>query len=59
MPRALPVSYTHLDVYKRQQQVVDWATPRSARLLLVNDSHRLSDHVQVSAEAFAALLQTL
>jgi predicted alpha/beta-hydrolase family hydrolase len=40
-------------------QVVDWAAARSARLLLVNDSHRLSDHVQASAEAFAALLATL
>src|SRR5690606_17434432 len=34
-------------------QVVDWAAARDARLLLVNDSHRLSGHVQESAEAFA------
>ena len=39
------------------QHVVDWATPRRARLLLVNDSHRLSEHVEASAEAFAALLK--
>jgi hypothetical protein len=37
-------------------QVVDWAAARGARLLLVDDSHRLSDHVQASADAFAALL---
>lgn len=40
-------------------QVVDWAGARSARLLLVNDGHRLSDHVQASADAFAALLAAL
>ena len=40
-------------------QVVDWAGPRNARLLLVNDSHRLSDHVQESADAFERLLVSL
>ena len=40
-------------------KVVDWAAARNARLLLVNDSHRLSDHVQVSAEAFGQLLASL
>ena len=40
-------------------QVVDWAGPRNARLLLVNDSHRLSDHVQESADAFEQLLTML
>lgn len=40
-------------------QVVDWARARDARLLLVDDSHRLSDHVAASAEAFAALLRAL
>lgn len=40
-------------------QVVEWAGARNARLLLVNDSHRLSDHVQGSAEAFAQLLSCL
>ena len=39
--------------------VVDWARQRDARLLLVDDSHRLSDHVAASAEAFAALLVSL
>jgi alpha/beta superfamily hydrolase len=40
-------------------EVVDWARDRDARLLLVDDSHRLSDHVAASAEAFAALLVQL
>lgn len=40
-------------------QVVDWARTRRARLLLVDDGHRLSDHVEASADAFAALLATL
>ena len=41
------------------QAVVDWARQRHARLLLVDDSHRLSGHVGVSAEAFAQFLQAL
>ena len=40
-------------------EVVDWARERDARLLLVADSHRLSDHVAASAEAFAQLLASL
>lgn len=40
-------------------EVVAWAQPRRARLLLVDDSHRLSAHVHASAEAFAALLVDL
>ena len=39
--------------------VVNWAQPRRARLLLVDDSHRLSGHVQVSADGFASLLAGL
>ena len=39
--------------------VVAWAGPRNARLLMVDDSHRLSMHVDASAEAFAALLGSL
>lgn len=38
--------------------VVVWAQARRARLLLVDDTHRLSGHVQTSADAFAALLST-
>jgi predicted alpha/beta-hydrolase family hydrolase len=40
-------------------QVFDWAAARDARLLLVNDSHRLSDHVQASADAFEQLLSSI
>jgi alpha/beta superfamily hydrolase len=40
-------------------EVVAWARPRRARLLLVEDGHRLSEHVQASADAFAALLAGL
>lgn len=38
------------------REVIAWAQPRRARLLLVDDGHRLSNHVQASADAFAALL---
>lgn len=41
------------------QEVVEWAWSRRARLLLVDDSHRLAAHVDTSAEAFAQLLQRL
>lgn len=37
-------------------QVVEWAQARHARLLLVDDGHRLSSNVAASAQAFAALL---
>lgn len=40
-------------------EVVAWAQARRARLLLVNDGHRLSHHVQPSARAFARLLSSL
>lgn len=39
--------------------VVAWAAPRRASLLLVDDAHRLADHVEASADAFAALLSRL
>ncbi|KAF1719680.1 alpha/beta family hydrolase [Pseudoxanthomonas wuyuanensis] len=58
---AVPVSIIHGwdDELIPAQQVADWAYPRRARLLLVDDSHRLSDHVQASADAFAQLLASL
>lgn len=58
---AVPTSVLHgwHDELIAVRQVVDWAAARDARLLLVNDAHRLSDHVQASAEAFAALLAGL
>ena len=39
--------------------VVGWTCARRGRLLLVDDTHRLSTHVEASADAFAALLRTL
>jgi alpha/beta superfamily hydrolase len=55
---AVPISIIHGwdDELIPAAQVVEWAQPRRARLLLVDDSHRLSAHVAASAEAFAALL---
>ncbi|GAA5011018.1 hypothetical protein FNZ56_00970 [Pseudoluteimonas lycopersici] len=57
----VPTSIIHgwHDELIRAADVVDWARERDARLLLVDDSHRLSDHVAASAEAFAALLASL
>lgn len=37
--------------------VVDWCAARKAELRLVDDSHRLTAHVDYSARAFAELLQ--
>jgi alpha/beta superfamily hydrolase len=55
----VPVSIIHGwdDALIPAAHVVDWAHTRRARLLLVNDGHRLSDHVGASADAFAALLE--
>lgn len=41
------------------QDVIDWAYPRRDTVLLVNDNHRLSAHVEQSAQAFAQLLKSL
>lgn len=41
------------------QGVVTWCAARNARLLLVDDTHRLSAHVGDSVEAFAGLLESL
>lgn len=40
-------------------QVVDWAHARKADLLMVDDSHRLSNHVAASAQAFSGFLERL
>jgi predicted alpha/beta-hydrolase family hydrolase len=58
---AVPMSIVHGwdDELIPASEVVAWAQPRRARLLLVNDSHRLSAHVAETAEAFAALLASL
>lgn len=57
----VPISIIHGwdDELIPAKAVVDWALPRRARLLLVNDAHRLSDHVAASAEAFGQLLAGL
>ncbi|GAB1595427.1 YqiA/YcfP family alpha/beta fold hydrolase [Lysobacter claricitrinus] len=39
--------------------VIAWSHKRRATLLLVDDAHRLSNHVEASANAFAALLARL
>lgn len=39
--------------------VVGWTCARRGRLLLVDDTHRLSSNVEASADAFAALLRSL
>lgn len=54
----VPVSIIHgwHDELIPATAVFDWAASRDAALLMVDDTHRLSDHVQASADAFAALL---
>lgn len=58
---AVPISIVHGwdDELIPARDVVAWAQPRRARLLLLDDSHRLSAHVAETAEAFAALLASL
>ena len=58
---AVPTSIIHGwdDELIPAQQVVEWAHARRARLLMVNDAHRLSEHVEASAAAFAQLLQSI
>jgi predicted alpha/beta-hydrolase family hydrolase len=57
----VPVSIIHGwdDELIPAQAVIDWAKARRTRLLLVDDSHRLSENVVTSAQAFAALLESL
>ena len=40
-------------------EVVRWAQARSDRLVLVNDSHRLADHVEFCAQEFGRFVQGL
>lgn len=58
---AVPTSIVHGwdDELIPAADVVAWAHPRRATLLMVDDTHRLSAHVEASADAFAALLATL
>lgn len=57
----VPVSVIHGwdDELIPAMQVAGWAHRHRATLLLVDDGHRLSSHVQASADAFAALLAGL
>lgn len=58
---SVPTSIVHgwNDALIPAADVVGWAEARRARLLLVDDSHRLAAHVDASADAFAALLASL
>ncbi|WP_421570090.1 hypothetical protein [Stenotrophomonas sp. PD6] len=57
----VPTSVVHAwhDELIPAADVIAWAQARSARLLLVDDGHRLNHHVDASAQAFEALLATL
>lgn len=58
---AVPTSVVHAwhDELIPAAGVIEWARKRSASLLMVNDGHRLNDHVAESAAAFEALLRRL
>lgn len=58
---AVPISILHGwdDELIPAGDVVAWAQARRARLLLVDDTHRLSANVATSAAAFADLLRSL
>lgn len=57
----VPTSVVHAwhDELIPAAEVIAWAGARSASLLLVNDGHRLNDHVAESAAAFEALLRRI
>lgn len=57
----VPISIIHgwNDELIAAQLVVDWAQAHRARLLMVDDAHRLASHVEASAEAFGQLLASL
>lgn len=57
----VPTSVVHAwhDELIPPAQVIAWAQARSARLLLVDDGHRLNNHVAASAKAFEELLLSL
>lgn len=57
----VPTSIVHgwYDELIPAEDVVGWARSRGARLLLVDDGHRLSANVDASADAFASLLRSL
>lgn len=57
----VPISiiHGHDDELIPAGEVFAWAHERRARVVLVDDTHRLSNHVEASADAFAALLAGL
>ncbi|WNH51499.1 hypothetical protein [Stenotrophomonas oahuensis] len=57
----VPTSVVHAwqDELIPAADVIAWAQARSARLLLVQDGHRLERHVEASARAFEELLAGL
>ncbi|HEY9254758.1 MAG TPA: hypothetical protein VIP30_09495 [Stenotrophomonas sp.] len=57
----VPTSVVHAwhDELIPAAEVIAWAQARSARLLLLDDEHRLSRHVEAAAQAFEALLRSL
>ena len=58
---AVPTSVVHAwhDELIAPAEVISWAQARAARLLLVDDGHRLGNHVEASAAEFEALLRGL
>jgi predicted alpha/beta-hydrolase family hydrolase len=58
---AVPTSIVHGwdDELIPADDVLRWAHPRRATVLMVDDTHRLSSHVEASADAFGALLVKL
>lgn len=57
----VPVSVVHAwhDELIPAAGVIEWARARSARLLLLDDNHRLGAHVETTALAFSELLRGL
>lgn len=57
----VPTSVVHAwhDELIPSAEVIAWAQARSARLLMVDDGHRLTDHVEASGRAFEELLASL
>ena len=57
----VPTSIIHgwRDELIAADEVIMWAQARRDRLLMVDDSHRLTEHVEASKLAFAALLAGL
>jgi len=57
----VPISIIHAwhDELIAPSEVIAWAQARAARLLLVDDGHRLSNHVETCTQAFTQLLQAI